>query len=618
MQPYQEEYLANLNDIAMLVAHKKTEEQSFEEYYEKAIRNIRLAEQKVKRNMELLRNGLFPVLDHLFDADEEDLQELQEFAGRLLNGNEELDIGLFCQIHQALLNLARLKRDRRSMIRELYWLGIGRNNLCNKLVGLELLDEGKYTSQMRLCFIEAAAYLKYFDEIEDAETRGYIFRSRANMALGRFKTVSDKIRMVKQTLQILQDQEYRRKEPNLPWDRYVYMTHQLMAASISYSRQDTMTPQDIADIMESVYVVYQTRLQEAEEKKEKAPIRPAFSYYAIEYYCGLNTLEELLTRLEGLMDSADISDFSADSMYGIISLPAFYCQYLQQYPEMIQERQEYIEGLYQKILKYVEAFPKSEESESLFFYLRQLSITFLETDNSISYGDFLQKIQIRFAPEIYIHSQVVGIVAERFCEMILEEEPSFFDDIDFLKKIDDPEEKRQKILCYAMKCGVFHDVGKINFMNLYSRTARQWFEDEYEMAHLHTTVGQACLAARTSTDHYAAIALGHHSWYDGSKGYPADYKRLECQYRQMVDVIGLIDWLDNVTETDRLYTGVEKTFREAVEMAISLEGKRFSPLLTARLRDKKAAGKLEKAFEEARYDAYHKLYEAEKLIRQVP
>lgn len=612
MQPYQEEYLTNLNDIAVLMAHKKGDERSFEEYYIRILRDRRLAEQKVKHNMELLRNGLFPVLDRLFDADGKDLQELQEFAGRLL----ESDVGLFCQIHQALLNLARLKKDRCSMIEELYWLGIGRNNFCNRLVGLELEEGEKYTSQMRLCFIEAAAYLKYFDEIEDTTTRGYIFRSRANMALGRFKTASDKVHMLKQTLQILQDKEYQKKEPNLPWDKYIYMTHQLMAASISFGRKDAMSSQDIADIMESVYLVYQTRLQEAEEKNVKPPIRPAFSYYAMEYYCGLNTLEGLLTRLEELMDAADVTDFSADSMYGIISIPAFYCQYLQEYPELTQSRKEYIESLYKKVLEYVEAFPKAEENESLFLYLRQLSVTFVETDSSISYGDFLQKLQIRFAPEVYIHSQVVGTVAEVFCKILLEEEPSFFDDIDFLREMEDPDEKRQKILYYAKECGVFHDVGKMNFMNLYSHMARQWFEDEYEMAHLHTTVGEACLTARASTCHYAAIALGHHSWYDGSKGYPAGYRRLECQYRQMVDVIGLIDWLDNVTETDRLYTGVEKTFEEALRMAISLEGKRFSPLLTVRLRDKEVAGELEKAFQEGRIQAYRKLFEAESGIKK--
>ena len=77
----------------------------------------------------------------------------------------------------------------------------------------------------------------------------------------------------------------------------------------------------------------------------------------------------------------------------------------------------------------------------------------------------------------------------------------------------------------------------------------------------------------------------------------------------MVDVIGLLDWINNVTDTARLYTGQEKTFEEAVEGAIALEGRRFSPLLTARLRDKKITEQLEAAIEEGRRAAFRQLYE---------
>ena len=112
---------------------------------------------------------------------------------------------------------------------------------------------------MRLCFTEAAAYLKYYDEIEDDQTRGYILRSRANMALGAFKSPGEKVALVRRTLQILQDQEYQAKAPGLPWERFIYMTHQHMAASISYSKEKVLTPKDMTDIMESVYIVYQRR-----------------------------------------------------------------------------------------------------------------------------------------------------------------------------------------------------------------------------------------------------------------------------------------------------------------------------------------------------------------------
>lgn len=609
MQPYQEEYIANIKEITALTARKIPKGQSFEAYYAAWQEDRIQVEQKTERNMELLRTRLLPVLDHMPEADSETLAELGEFAEQLLNSREELDAGLFCRIHHALLSLARQKKDRGGMIRELYWLGIGANNLCNRLVGLADAVSESYYSQMRMYFAEAAAYLKYYDEITDSETRGYIVRSRANMALGKFKDVNQRIRMLQHTLQIMQDKGYQEKAPELPWDAYIYATHQLMAASISYSREETMTAKDVEVIMESVYLVYQRRIREAEQKKERPPVRPLFSYAAISYYCGLINLEELFKRMEELLDAADPSDFSLDGMYGVISLPAFYCQYLQQYPEQLPQRKEYVEALYRKILQYVEDFPDGEQNETLFLYLRQLSHTFVETEDSISYGEFLQKLQLRFVPDIFVHSFTVGKAAVVLSDIILKEEPDFFDDIAMFRELEDGEEKRRRILDYAMECGMYHDIGKINFMNLYCRTARQWFEEEYEEANLHTLVGETCLAGRDSTRCYADAAKGHHCWYDGTKGYPESYKRLECQYRQMIDVIGLVDWIDGVTETDCLHKGVKKTFDEAVETAISLEGRRFSPLLTARLRDKNVAEKLRDAFSEGRREAYRTLYE---------
>ncbi len=608
MQPYQEEYISNIKDLVNLITLKKPGNRSFEEYEAVLLHSGQLVEQKIRRNTELLRKGLRPMLDHMPEASPEALQELQEFAETLFNNRDILDTGLFCQIHQALLNLARLKKDRNGMIRELYWLGMGRNDLCTKVVGLDLAIIENYISGMRLCFTEAAAYLKYFDEIDDLETKGYILRSRANISLGRFKTPSEKIHMVKRTLQILQDKEYQEKAPELPWDRYIYLTHQQMAACISHSRENPMTAEDIAVAMESVYIVYQRRLQEAASQGKQLPLRPAFSHYTIEFHCGLDTIDGLLAKLEHLMDMADPSDFSADNMYGLISLPAFYLQYLANYPDRIPERKEYIAELYQRILHYMDAFPESDENETLFLYLRQLAFTFLEVENSIPYSEFLQKLMMRFTPNIYVHSYIVGKTASALCEQIISEEPTFFDDIEYIKSMEYPDKKRQAIMDYAMGCGFYHDVGKINFINLYSHIARQWLAEEYEMAQLHTIAGHACLAKRPSTQPYATAALGHHSWYDGTNGYPKTYKRLECPDRQLVDIISLVSWLEDVSNPTWLCTGIQKAFDEAVEEAISLEGKRFSPLLTARLHDREFTDLIRHSFEEGHREADYKLY----------
>ena len=357
MRSYQIEYIANIKEAASLAEAKRPEGASSEDYAARRLRDQKRMEELAERNMFLLRRELFPLLDHLSVAEPETLEELREFAGQLLTGRGKQDIGLFCQIHSALLSLARQQKDRAGTIRELYWMGIGRNSQCNMLIGLDISIIELYSSAMRLYFTEAAAYLKYYDSLEDSETRGYVLRSRANMALGQFKYPSEKINLLRKTLRIMQDKGYREKAPELPWDRYLSMTQEMMAASVSYGKEKVMTPEDISTLMESVYLVYQKRIQEAELENQKPSVRWSFPYYAMEYYCGIYGLGTLLSRMEALMDRADPSDLSAEGLYGIISLPAFYCQYLNQNPELIPERRTYLERLYRRLLRYVDAFP---------------------------------------------------------------------------------------------------------------------------------------------------------------------------------------------------------------------------------------------------------------------
>lgn len=138
------------------------------------------------------------------------------------------------------------------------------------------------------------------------------------------------------------------------------------------------------------------------------------------------------------------------------------------------------------------------------------------------------------------------------------------------------------------------------------------------MARLHTIAGVELLSSRPSTSRYAAAALGHHAWYDGSHSAPSTYTRLECPERQMVDVIALVDWLESTTHSSAIYMGAEKTFDEAVQAAVELEGKRFSPLLTARLRDDGAAARIKRAFGEGRRDAYRRMYDDARRSQSPP
>ena len=166
MQSYQKEYIANIKEISALSVYQNPEGLAFEDYCKRLMECRRIIGEKVNRNMQILREKLFPMLDCLYDTTDEEKQELLEFASKLFSDGKELDLGLFCQIHKAFLNLARLMKNRNEMIKELYWLGLGYYYVSSKLTGSEKQAYSqKYTYQMRLYFAEAAAYLKYYEEI---------------------------------------------------------------------------------------------------------------------------------------------------------------------------------------------------------------------------------------------------------------------------------------------------------------------------------------------------------------------------------------------------------------------------------------------------------------------
>lgn len=605
MRPYQEEYLANSTRFIALSTLKRPRGESPEEYASRLWQDQDRRLELIKRNMELLQEELVPALDRLTGAGAEEKAELKEFSGRLVAGPAQLDVGLTCQIQQAFLAVARQEEDRRGIIEHCYQLGIGRFALYSKLVNMDTPLVQPYLLQMRQSFCEAASYLKDFGDIPDTETRGYIIRAFANRGMGQFPTVGERTRLLKEALEVMENPVYRAMAPELPWDRYVRLTHQLMVSSMSHSRERAMTAQDVADIMKSVQTIY---------RSVKLTAHQQFRCDAIEFYCGIHDLDSQLKKMERLIDRAGSRDFSENGMYSLISLPAFYCQYLQQYPEHLGERERfYIIRLYQRIQGYLHAVPASAENEKLFFYLRQLVCTYVETEQTIPYSGFFLGLILRFMPEVYIHSRMVARIARTLCGFLMDRDPAFFDDIDSIRSISDPAEKRRAALDHAEGCGNFHDAGKINCLDIYTRTARRWFLEEYEMARLHTVAGYELLHSRASTARYASAAMGHHVWYNGARGYPHDYRREEDPGRRMVDVVALADWLVGATDTHWLGPGVRQSFRQAAERAVALAGTRFSPRVAAVLREADAVGGLQQAMELGRENACREIYEKGKV-----
>lgn len=604
MEPYQEEYIANCKTFRDLTSLSFLNESSFDASFVSAMENMQQATALSARNTRLLQKKLLPVLDDLYQQELPVLRDLECFADALTAGAQPLDLALANQIHEALLSCARREKRREDVIRELYKLGMTQFQVLNMMTSLEgSADMAGYSMRMRYCFVEAASYIKYYDEFSE-ETKSYILRSVANTYLGTYPDWRDKLSCVRHTMQVFNDERYRASAPGLPWDRYINLIHRQMVSILPTSLPEgTLSPDTVVDVMESAHLIYELQYEEAARTGKPLHAHSLMPYYSVEFVCGLISREELLTQMEMLMDAADPSLYDSNTNYQIISMPAFYTQHLRKAPELIPPRQKYIIYLYRRLLRYLEDMPSEKITEQTRLYVRQLMTVFWEFEDGVTYQELAIAMMTRFAPELYAHGYAVGKMAQAICQTILDEEPGYFDDIPDIAEMD-AAEKRKTLEEMSLNAGLLHDIGKLSFTTLYNHAGRQMLQSEETTLRLHTIVGCYWLKEHPSTRPYSDVAFGHHRWYDGNDGYPTEFLRKKSPCRALVDIVAFADYLDS-EEDDAALPCRTASFEEKLEAGIKLEGRRFSPLVTGWLRSPGLSEKLKAFFEDGRKEGYY-------------
>lgn len=604
MQPYQEEYIRNCKAVRRLKSLSFGGEADFDEAFAGMMENMRQAETLAKRNTELLQELLLPVLDDIFQQPKETLQAMESFADALSEGLHALDLALADQVVSALLSVARRQRNREAVIRLLYKLGMVRYNIWNMFTGVSQEKTEGYSMRMRYCFVEAASYLKYYKEF-DEETIGYILRSLSNIYLGDYRDWRDKLNCVRHSMQVFSDKRYREAAPNLPWDRYMDALHRQMVSILPHDDTDgSLSPDELVDVMESAHLIYELQYEKARSTGEPLNARRLLPYYQVEYACGLISREDLLVNMERLMDLAEPGQYDGSADFQILSMTAFYSQYIRHMPELLKTRSGHLLQLYERMMRYIEAMPASGINEQVRLYMRQLMATFLELPGGITYRELALTMMSRFAPELYAHGYAVGKMAVALCVAIAGGEPAFFDDIPGLSELAG-DEKRERLAELAFTAGLLHDMGKLNFASFYNHAGRQMLRLEDTILRLHTEAGEQRLRKYDSTKIFADAALGHHCWYDGKEGYPERYQRKESNIRALVDVIAFADFLESGREDDAGLLMKSKPFEEKIEEAVALEGRRFSPLVTGWLREPALLAELKELYENGRREGYY-------------
>lgn len=595
MHPYQEHYLENVREIAALGDFYGISAPDYESWYEKQLQaKARIAALR-EENVALLSDNLFPALDGLHAASEADIAALEEFAGALMDWTTNLDCGIYLLIHDSLLSLYRFRRDRCRVIKELYMVGMGLYYQGRSLQGIESDATKAFRFRNEMVFTEGGSYLKFFAEIADEQTKGYIIRSLANIAICS-SDLARRVAISKRVLQIVQDDYYRSLAPSLPWDTFLRRTHQQMSSNRAVLSKGGLGADELAAVLESCEVVFKP------ESDTRTPnVRWLWPYYEMEYSCGFVDLPTTLARMERLIEDCPYDSYDVSGLYANVQLPIYYGRLVRDNPALQTKREHirFLDRAYRKMMRTLLTCPADGFTDFFFYNICLVITDYFEIDGVESYRDITTKLMKRLTGNLYIRSRRAGELMRLCAAAIYRSDPAFFDDIDFLRVLPNGAEKEKAVADYAEQCGLYHDFGliKMNFERLCQ--TRELFEGEMRMYELHTISGHDDLAARRSTAIYADAALGHHSWYNGADGYPKAYVRNASPMRQMTDLVAVVAYLDDCGAASA---------REAIASVIAQEHSRFSPLITAIFSDETLQAEIEAVFARQDEPCYRELY----------
>ncbi len=572
MQLWQETYLNNLREIARLRLLFGAEKTDFGTWYEA----YRAAEERLRaireENTCLLSTHFFPLLDRLPGASREELDELTAFGAELMDWKANLDCGLFVAIHDALLKLSRLRRDRSGVIRELYQLGMGLFYLQRPLVGIDSPEASSMAFHNEMVFTEAASYFRYFDALDSDEDRAYVVRSMANVSIC---SVSFKHRLSAsmRTIRTAKDPSYRAAAPSLPWDTYLRRGYQQLSTLRSRLSDPGITQTEVAAVMDACYEVFKP-----ETASENPSRRWLWPYYEMEFHCGYVGLEQTVERLEKLIRETPAHEYDVSGMYGNVQLPVVYGRMLRDHEKLRRDpdRRRFLDFAYRKMMENLLTVPLETPTDELIYLLIAVITDFYEIPESVSYREVTTHLMQRYAGRLYMRSLTAGELLSCLCAFIYDRAPDSFNRLPVLADMPDAEARRTALLDFASACGFYCDFGLIKMNMERTMQSRNLFENESRMVRLHTVSGYDDLRRRESTARFADVARGHHTPYTGAQDDPSGYVRLESPCRQVTDLAALVSDLLDWEGGD-----VAAWARSAREKA----GSRFSPRATVYLAD---------------------------------
>lgn len=617
----QKEYLENLQKIKSMADycfdHIEGADQQLEFIQEQSGKIYQLQQ----RNNALLR-------ETFYDKDPETISEREAdqwfaFAKVLVDDYKQSDLGLAYDLHSRLLRRARVQGPREHIVRELYYCGLTLHYLDTSL---NLCNANLYNDQVRDYFTEGASFLPEF-ELFDSETRAYILRCLGNIHLGYAHTIEtpesferyenagtyqDHLDAFEWAYRVMTDEHYRKIDPTLPWDDYIYAMHFSRTTLLSQVREGVGGEELKKAVYASACYLYQRQEQAYNRRNLAMPSRLVYVYGAASYHMGYLSAEDLMERL--LLESErPVGDtITADSVFRRLSLVPYLRYYLLKCGKESQLRlRPRVDRAVEAGFRYAQQLPMSDYFAQASNYVRNTITYTVEMDQkerADRRNAFLRWFSACHRPT-YVHSLMVAWLNRTLLQRLLDVHPEIMLEpvagVLRCKTLEEVEARQNEFLMQANEVGLYHDVGKSAVLDVVSNYGRRLTDVEFQIIQRHPYIGYWLLMRLGGMDVCAMAAFHHHRFYNGQGGYPLDItNRDENPCNLLTDILTVADSLDAGTDGVGRSYAVAKDVNALAEEFFAGRDTRYAGYVVDLFEDKEFRDSLKRQMEVIRRSTY--------------
>ena len=590
-----QEYINRTIKIRTLSSPYLKDIDNSDEYAERLRENFKTIGILAKENRDFLDAFFYPRMGEESALKENDIGQLSSFSDLLINieAGESLDLPIVSMISDKLISHAKEKGDVYQEIRQKdVQIGVI-YDLMN--MTLRLIDYPEIAIHYREIGFKIGNYYfellkkENFQKIEDEECREIII-TNARFSIVFYEGISNNPEKNQEQLeklafveQLENDEFYRKLLPHYEWPYHRFRVLQYYSMATEKQNAAGFTKEQICLICkktEALWELFDSNSQYYLDNMQSGENKAFVDLYLAHnwFLAGKIEKEAYIKTITEIYNEADRKDYCFSASYTNLQIPLELLLLIDKTHYSMKE-QVLFQKIYQNLLAYAFHMATRECITPILEYYCNILNRFIEEPSSDTFEQMVLKLLSAFHPPTYVHSNMVGLITECLCRHLINLKPEILIGVLDCKTVEQVREKYIEIVNFAYHSALCHDFGKITIIDTIFVYGRKLLDMEFDLIKTHPLTGYNMLKKYSSTRQYAEVALGHHKWYDNSKGYPESFDTSKSPVKPVIDLVLCADSLDAATDTIGRSYNRGKQLEEFIDELKEGSGTHYAPWL---------------------------------------